>query len=323
MTTDQSTRDWECVELLREYVVVDRTLRSLFDRFELGSSCFDEAARLVGGSDDNILFRLKERCHALFRNDPSATSAIHREVLFDLTVGSLFHEAMKLRENLYQQEVYVPKVEQLLEEHGGDDSDLFPDLEKIRAVGAGRTLDALRETKVLLARTRNQLRALLEAHAGNALLTRNLVENREAFEDTFDSDLSEILAGIHGDPATGFQVAARSYLDSAFFRQAIECLDAAGSEAGDGAAFNDQLPRLRSYAEGMALFAAGDWAQSLEVLESWLDAGPVEDEQQYLRFAESTLSRIGKLVDDEIAPEVPELARALVARIRSALQAWA
>ncbi|MBW2291299.1 MAG: hypothetical protein JRG94_03210 [Deltaproteobacteria bacterium] len=314
-------REWECVELLREYVVVDRKLRSVFDRFQQGSPCFDEVALLVGDSDNSILFRLKERCHALFRKDPSATSAIHREVLFDLTVGSLFHEAMKLRENLYQQEVYVPKVEQLLEEHGRDDAEFFPDFEKIQAAGAGRTLDALRETKALLAETRKQLRAMLEAHSDNALLTRNLVGNREAVEFVFEADLAEILAGIHGDAAAGFRAAAHSYLESAFFGDAIVCLDAARSEVRKDvdadATVNEQLARLRNYAEGMQHFAAGAYTKSLESLKEWLDAKPSSEEDRYLHFAESALSRIGKLVNEESAPELLSRADSLVGRIQA------
>lgn len=307
-------RDWESVELLREYVVAYRELHSLFNHFQQGSPCFAEVALLVGDSDNSILFRLKERCHALFRKDPSAT---HREVLFDLTVGSLFHEAMKLRENLYQQEVYVPRIEQLLEEHDHDDREFFPDFEKIQAVGADRTLDALRETKALLAQTRTQLRALLEAHSENALLTRNLVVNREAVEEVFEADLSGILAGIHGDAAAGFREAAHSYLESAFFSEAIVCLDAARGAAGGDVSVNEQLVRLRNYAEGMVQFSEGAYAQSLKSLKLWLDAGPGEEEQRYLHFAESVLSRIGKLVDEESDSELLALANTLVERIQS------
>jgi hypothetical protein len=228
---------------------------------------------------------------------------------------------------MYQQEVYVPKVEQLLEEHGRDDADFFPDLEKIQAAGAGRTLEAIRETQVLLSQTRKQLRALLEAHRDNTLLTRNLVANREAVESVFEVELAEILAGIHGDAATGFRAAAHSYLDSAFFSDAIVCLDAAQREAcrdekGDGEVgkvgeVDEQLARLRCYAEGMLHFAAGAYTKSLESLREWLDAKPASDEQRYLHFAQSALSRIGKLVNREGAADLHSLAETLVERIQA------
>jgi hypothetical protein len=139
--------EWAFVQLLRDYFVVNRSLRSVFDRFRRGESCFEDVAALVGDSESNILFRLKGRCHALFRSDPTLTLEVRREVLFDLTVGSLFHEAMKLRENLYQQEVYVSRVEFLLDQNevDVDEGEFLREFEKIQLAGADRTHDAARE----------------------------------------------------------------------------------------------------------------------------------------------------------------------------------
>ena len=318
-----SMNEWEFVELVREYVTVNQKLRTVFDRFQQGEACFDDVAQLVGDSDDSVLFRLKERCHALFRRDPGASPQIHNEVLFDLTVGSLFHEAMKLRENLYQQEIYMPKVERLLEEHGRDDGKFFRELEHIQIAGADRTVDALRETELLLDQTRDQLLALLSANPEGGLVTRSLVENHKLIEDVFETDLATILAEIHGDTAAGYRVAAHSYLASAFFSEAIACLDKleeltkARTKQGDpkGA----ELARLRSYATGMIRFSAGAYALSLESFEEWLASDPGDDERSYLQFAESALSRFGKLVDEDSGPDLLKLAETLVGEIQRRL----
>ena len=45
----------------------------------------------------SCLYRLKEMCHDLFRN---ADEAGYKEKLYDITVGYIFHEAMKIREHL-------------------------------------------------------------------------------------------------------------------------------------------------------------------------------------------------------------------------------
>lgn len=314
-------RDWEFVELLREYVVVNRTLRSTFGRFQDGAPCFPEVAHLVGDSDSSILFRLKERCHALFRKDPAGASEMHREVLFDLTVGSLFHEAMKLRENLYQHEVYVPKVERLLKDHGPDDGEFFKEFEKVQATGADRTKQAMRETEALLTQTRNQLRALLVSHADNKLMIRNLFENREAVESVFTADLAELFREIHGDAATGFATAADSYLESAFFAQAIACLDCALAAAGECPDSQAVLVRLRKYAEGMEHFSKGAYERSLDSLEAWLDAGADAGDSRYLRFADSALSRFGKLVSEDDDAELRTRAESLLERIEKLIAA--
>jgi len=241
---------------------------------------------------------------------------MHREVLFDLTVGSLFHEAMKLRENLYQQEVYVPQVEQLLEEHGTEDHTFFREFEKIQAAGADRTLDAMRETEVLLGQTRKQLRALLKAHAENRLLIRNLIEDAEAVESVFEVPLAELLADLHGSAAAGYRDAAHSYLASAFFESAYRCLDIAIEQAGGEDPHARSLDRLRDYAEGMARFTAGDYPRSIDRLERWIHPRPGGEEARYLVFAELALSRIAKLVDAENDREWIERAETLVEVIR-------
>lgn len=309
--------DWAFVELLREYIAVNRTLRSLFTRFRQGAPCFEEVALLVGDTDSSILFRLKERCHALFRRESNVASELHREVLFDLTVGSLFHEAMKLRENLYQHEVYVPKVESLLAQHGPDDDDFFREFEKMQATGADRTLQAMAETEALLGQTRKQLRGLLEGRPDNGLMTRNLVENREAVEEVFGCDLAEILAGIHGGAPAGFAVAAHSYLESAFFGEAIGCLAEAQVASVDDAALREELGHLANYAKGMMHFSAGEYAESFDSLDAWLEANPSVEEQKFLAFAASALSRVTKLINQESESALQDRAAQLVTRIAS------
>ena len=63
---------------------------------------------------------------------------MRREALFDLAVGSLFHEAMKFRENFYQREVYGPRVRALRTESGAENEALFREFEKILAAVAQR-----------------------------------------------------------------------------------------------------------------------------------------------------------------------------------------
>ena len=75
---------------------------------------FEDIEKFVGDDASSILFRLKESCHAIFR--PSGSDSrpeVAAGALLDLVVGSLFHEAMALRENLYQLESYGAQVQML------------------------------------------------------------------------------------------------------------------------------------------------------------------------------------------------------------------
>ncbi|GAG25313.1 unnamed protein product, partial [marine sediment metagenome] len=102
------------VDIVRDFLVVDQAMRSLLERYRSGTLRFEEVRDGIAADEGSALFRLKERCHALFRLGKGAPHVARpREVLFDLAVGSLFHETMKVRENFYQREIYGPRVRAL------------------------------------------------------------------------------------------------------------------------------------------------------------------------------------------------------------------
>ena len=192
------------VEILRDFVVVHQLLNRLSDRFRSGKLRFEDVQGLIGDTDHAVLFRLKERCHTLFRLE-SRSSLIRSGELFDLAVGSLFHEAMKFRENVYQLEVYAPRVRRLREAAGGEADELLHDFEKVLRSSPGRLAETLRETESLFAQTRRQLRKLLGAHAENGLVARFLLEHEDeasllfeiADDDEEGAFLDVVGVGLH------------------------------------------------------------------------------------------------------------------------------
>ena len=105
------------VDVIRDFLAVDEGLRRLVSRYRAGALTWEEVRTLVCDDEQSPLYRLKERSHALFRTEGSRLRLEQqREVLFDLAIGSLFHEAMKFRENFYQLQVYAPRVRKLQRE---------------------------------------------------------------------------------------------------------------------------------------------------------------------------------------------------------------
>ena len=281
------------VDIVRDFLVVYRLMRSVFERFEMDELRFEDIDELMEDKESSVLFRLKERCHALFR-DQGTEIAMRREALLDLAVGSLFHEAMKVRENLYQQEVYAPKIESLRRDVGDESGELFEEFEKILGASKVRLREALMESEVLLAQTRKQLRVVVADNGENGLLMRYLLEKRSLVEDVFDTDLEDLLVEIHGSAADGYTVAAHSYLASAYFGAALTALAAARDSQG-----RSDLSGLVAYAEGMQAFQNGDYARSLEHLRAWIDAGPAGDEVARATLAHAAVSRIHHLVEGD------------------------
>ncbi len=299
------------VDIVRDYLVADTLTRRLFARFRAGELRFDEVQALVGDDEDSVLYRLKEHCHALFRPHEGTPGVVTpREALFDLAVGSLFHEAMKFRENLYQHAVYGPKVRALRSGAGADAAEIFREFEKILGAARVRLDEALLETEALLTHTRVQFRVLLVEHRDNGLVARFLIENAARVGEVFPGGLESLLDAIHERAAEGFATAARSYLGSGYFAEASGARAAALARGSTDAS----LPRLAAYAEGMEDYLHGRYADALVRLDRWLALGPGEGEGPLADLAYTALSRLGAVAEGPDAAELAARAGRLAVR---------
>ena len=252
---------------------------------------FEDVQELVSDSEASPLYRLKERCHALFRVDPGRSRLVaHREVLFDLAVGSLFHEAMKFRENFYQREVYGPRVRALRDEAGEEAEALFAEFEKIQVAVSERLEEGLQETEALLARTREQLRVLLAEYSDDGHITRFLLEHREPAEATFSEGLDALLVQVHGSASLGYARAGRSYLTSGYYADAEAALLEALEQGGDARVLESDL----AYARGMVAYLRGGYAEAVSLLERW-GRGASRPEPGLVSVAHTAVSKIGDL----------------------------
>jgi hypothetical protein len=309
--------DAALADITREFLAAHRLMQRLFALYRNDELRFEDLEQLVGDDEQSVLFRLKGRCHALFRREPDRrAAAMRREALFDLAVGSLFHEAMKFRESFYQREVYGPRVRALRTESGAENEALFREFEKILAAVAQRLDEGLLESEALLVQTREQLARLLAEHRENGFVTRCLIESRADVEAVFPEGLDALLAQIHGDAASGHLVAGRSYLSSGYFEEAATAFENARAGGGGGA----EVDRLSAYARGMTAYLAGDYAASVARLSQWLAAASSQ-EAPLAGLASEVAAKIGVLAQGEDAARIAADAARLqegIARLRSA-----
>ena len=116
---------------------------------------------------------------------------------------------------------------------------------------------------------------------------------------------------VYGDPEAAYEVAVRSYLDSAYFEEAARMI----SEVRGRLPGSTALDRLGHYAEGMQAFLAGSYAKSLERLSHWLDTGPGRPEAHYAQYARAAVSRIPSLSEPEERAQMEPLCRQLEGQI--------
>lgn len=299
------------VGIVRDFLRARRKLDALAELRSRGELRFADVEGFVGDDERSVLYRLKEHCHALFRTPLAGTAPVRMGELFDLAVGSLFHEAMKLRENVYQQEVYAPRVESLRRSAGDDADSLILEFEKIIGSAGERVIETFDETRALFELTLAPLRRLLVDHRETGHLTRFLVEHRETVSEVFPEGLEDLLVLVHGSLEAAYGAAIHSYLESAHFEKARELI----GSAGERCTLPGEFEALAEYASGMVAFLGGDYGASLDHLEAWVstavetgDVSPCrERERGYVDLAHGAVARLPKIADSEA--EAPLLVR--------------
>ena len=212
-----------------------------------------------------------------------------------------------------------PRVRSLRSEVGEEAAELFGEFEKILDGAEIRLNEALQETEALLEQTRRQFHGLLLAHRDDGLVARFLVENAGYVVLVFEGGVDRLFEALHGEAATGYAVAARSYLDSGHFGEGARLLSEARSRVGDREAW----VRLSNYAEAMVAYLAGEYADAVKSLTAWLEQSPPADESAYASLALDAVSHLGRLTEGEEGSRVAAAAEELTERLQSVAAATA
>lgn len=188
-----------------------------------GYISYDEIDHLVGSEKSKgRLWLLKDDCHQIWRDaDPSIEV---KGCLLDWVIGSLFHEAMKLKENIYLFQFYGPMAQDMTPQWHAEIQSMCG-IECHRFMGRiSREISRQVENLVFLfGRANYLLRTLLDSQSTNALLLRYLVEHEEVVLDLWFESLDEIFTDVFsGRPERGYCIAARSYLDGNWNEKALQ-----------------------------------------------------------------------------------------------------
>ena len=152
---------------------------------------------------------------------------------------------------------------------------------------------------------------LLREHRGEGHLARFLIERSEPVATVFGGgDLEALLTEVYRDPATAYDCAGRSYLESGYFEEAEAALGNAIAHGGDAAV----LEPLTAYARGMAAYLKSDYAGSITELSTWAETDPQPDSAMAERAA-GAVAKVDQLVVGEGREAVIESAAVLGRRL--------
>ncbi len=179
---------------------------------------------------ENWLFELKEECHWLYRRQERAdTLEPSTAVLFDLLVGSLFHQFMKCKEGTYQVQRYAPKYAALRKALNRPDAPkqaetFLREGERIIARARRALQQEFAYAVELFSEAAIALRYVLAENRDNPLLVRTLVENEKLLDAVYGPRaLEKLLREMYDDhPATGYVVAASDFFDGGWYDRARE-----------------------------------------------------------------------------------------------------
>lgn len=180
-------RDIFVRDLFRDFFTVKTDFDAIYARYRKKAALpFNAVESWIGTeSARGPLWNLKDLSHCLFRTDNTCNSLY--EHLFDWTLGSIFHESMKLKEDAYQIESYKPLLEIQVKNnrHTPELSTIIQEyyalIEKARENLAGE-LDGIDE---LFAKALFHLREMIPGYAENLLLVRYILDNRRLFNKFF------------------------------------------------------------------------------------------------------------------------------------------
>ena len=292
MKPSPKTEDWKIAQREQERKIVDivhnflltfLAFRELHQKFLQGSIRFADLAEFVDDRGQSLLFALKESCHSLFRSRSAKVSA--KEQIFDLTIGSIFHLAMKMREDLYQLEIYGPQYHQWnsKEEGSAKQRTLIRQFKDILARAESSVREGMEEILTLSRDGFRQFQELLPAYRGNGLLIRLFLEQRDLLEKVFrGKSLVEFFQTLgESDVSKLYQLAGESYFESGFYRQAIEAF----SHALEIHPADEQILLNKHLSEALEQFYSFAPARALESIEKCLSPaakGALPEPQRHL-----------------------------------------
>lgn len=209
------------------------------DRLSPGSGVsmfkiWDKLTLLVGSENDKgPLWRLKDLCHLVwpeetYDNDRSGS-------LVDWLIGSIFHEAMKLKENVYLLNRYGTAAYKIKEHHidipvtalsaraSMPRLESMVDVQGVIDTAAADVVKQMEQIAYLFLTSCYMLRMILPRFAENALVVRLLIEKDTLVSRFWGEKPEDIFNDMYcGDAAEGFCRAGRSYLRGQWFFKALQ-----------------------------------------------------------------------------------------------------
>jgi tetratricopeptide (TPR) repeat protein len=309
-------QDRNILEIVRGLLLSRVAFQEIFKKYKEGRLHFSDIGSWIDDKGQSLLYNLKESSHSIFRHKRKR-SIPKNEWLLDLVIGSIFHEAMKLRENIYQVEVYQPMYFQYKSRVGKSDyeKDYIQQFERIILKAKQGVVEGMEETRSLLKDAMAQLIDLFKEGSKNTLLVRFLLENLPLLEKVYSSKKErEIFNSMFKKGfLDAFKLVGQSYLESEHYDLSSNYF----SKALKIDPHNHHLQFLLNFSLGMNEYYRNVYSKSLSYFDRLISLkldGKLEKE--YLKKVEEVCSKIFSELKEERGLKAARKAGSLVDRTR-------
>ncbi len=209
-------------DVMRDFCLACDLLERQFAHFSAsGSVTFSVFSELQGTvMNKGLLWRLKDTAHHLFGNDADPRGIAP---LIDWTMGYVFHECIKLKEDAYQHERYALRYCLMKRSSQGKEAETM-----VASMGG-----ILSQTQESMSREVERIRFLLEqikvmfclyyeTQADNRLLARLLHDREELVRTVFGSHYEALLRAIYkNSPEHLYMQAGTSLMEGGRYAEAV------------------------------------------------------------------------------------------------------
>ena len=310
-------RDRNTLSIVKGLFQSQIAFQEIYQKYQKRALRFPEIENWVDDRSGSLLYNLKEKCHALFRS--TKKGIFHRkEWLLDLAIGSIFHEAMKLRENIYQLEVYRPKYLEYKRKMGKSayEKDYLHQFEGIILRAEQGMSEGMEEMKSLFRDTVAQLVDFFRENRGNPFLIRFLLENQPLLGRVYGIKKRKEIFNLMFARGTfdAYRLAARSYLQSehydlsaTYFSQALK-IDPQ----------NAQLQFLLNHSLAMKAYLKNSYPQALSSFTKLaFSKEKTRSQRKYLKKAEEVCRKISSEMEEENKLKVAKKAGFLADQLKT------
>jgi hypothetical protein len=312
----QMAQERNILEIVRGLLLSEAAFQEIFKKYKEGRLHFSDIGTWVDDKGQSLLYSLKEQCHALYRY--KGKRPIHKnQWLLDLVIGSIFHEAMKLRENIYQMEIYRPKYLQYKLKVGRSayEKDYLRQFDRIMLRAKQGVAEGMEETRSLFQDAMAQLIDLIKESSKNIFLVRFLLDNQALLQKVYGSKMAKEIFNLMFKEGflDAYQLAGRSYLKSEHYDLSSHYF----SKALKRTSRKDDLRFLLNFSLGMNAYYRNAYRRSLSYFTKLIPLrlnGKLEKE--YLKKVEEVCNKICAELKEEKGDKAAHKAVSLADRIR-------